>query len=678
MDQSGPRLIFLTTIIYSLPPARVEIPEAEAKAHQLQALPFQVRLDGSHLLASCHIRLIPIPLNRKCMMKMLPSLYLSLFALSVEAAAKDVQRDSSASPWPFTSFWEALSGFRQQDQFSGQSSFRGRGSSRGRGSPRRQGPTSFRDRGFLNNQDSFFDNQDDQDQGRRPSFGLNQDQGRFSPRPKDDDQDDQDPSSERSNDEQDDQAAPPSKGKSTSNNKGSSEDKVSSSQGLPKASTTSNASDAQKTSTGKMPQFNLRDPRFTAHKPAQPHESMNSLANHDFLPHSGRNLTLSKVVSGCFEGFGASPEVCGLITIAGLLNANLGLKDAFDLEDISRPSWMIEHDSSLTRKDASQEPNVSKFDAEAWAVSLKVLGKAEAVSAIQLGKAKAARIRDNKKKNKDSIYDSRTAARSVTEIALLTSVLGNIDGWARTPHIRTLFEREMLPWELGWRPRLHNADLPSILGIAALTLTAEPEILSMASGGDVFTPDDIIKATSKGSKDSTAELLSVARDLGLSNGPFEALLERLGTWLQGFRGHGRGGGGAEAVDCGLEAGLTLAAECGDESSMLKTTMKYMHTWLHSIISGIPNEEQSIKTGRIQRSRADIITQLFPILICFISRSRDWLSMSYDATTQHCRATIYIIVVITLLLRLHRLGLTEPTRENYLFLLHRRDDFALQI
>ncbi|RDA90475.1 hypothetical protein CP533_3045 [Ophiocordyceps camponoti-saundersi (nom. inval.)] len=491
---------------------------------------------------------------------MLPSLYIgaasSLFVLFTEAATQHVQAGSDASAWPLSSLLQALSGFRrqdqsfgrrqqqQQDQFLAQDSFRRQGSFfRGRSSPARQSPTRdrtpFRDGRFSNNQNSFVDNQD---QAKPPSDGDDQDNPKPSSEektPSDDDNQDNQPPSD------DDDEKDSSTDQSPSSNKGSSDDQISSgSQGLPKVKVsnipassseqgTSNASDAQKTPAKKLPQFNLRDQRFVTHKPAQPNESrsscpaMNSLANHDFLPHSGRNISLSTIISGCFEGFGASPEVCGLVTIAGMLNAGLGLTDSFDLEDISRSSWMIEHDSSFTRKDASQEPNVSKFDPDAWAVSLKFLGKAEAVSAVLLGKAKAARIRDNKKKNKDTVYDSRTAARSVTEIALLTSVLGNIDGWARTVYIRSLFEKEKLPWELGWRPRLHNADLPSILGIAALTLTAEPEILSMASGGDVFTPDDIIKATSRGSKDSMAELLSVARKLGLSNAPFEALIDRL-------------------------------------------------------------------------------------------------------------------------------------------------------
>ncbi|PFH57098.1 hypothetical protein XA68_15505 [Ophiocordyceps unilateralis] len=294
------------------------------------------------------------------------------------------------------------------------------------------------------------------------------------------------------------------------------------------------ASGVQKPSNGKgLPKFNLQDKRFLNHRPAQSNESrsscpaMNSLANHNFIPHSGMNMTLSDVVTGCFEGFGASPEICGLVCIAGMINAKLRLSDSFNLADISRPEWKIEHDSSLSRKDSSQESNVSKFDFDAWNVSLKVFGKAEVISAVQLGKAKSARIRDAKKKNAKSVYDSRTASRSVTEIALLTSVLGNIDGWAKTDFVRSLFERERLPWNLGWRPRLHDADLPSVLGIAALTLTADPEILSMTSDGAVLTPDDIVKATSARDKNTIPELRALARKLGLSTPAFEALLDRL-------------------------------------------------------------------------------------------------------------------------------------------------------
>ncbi|PHH75067.1 hypothetical protein CDD80_2652 [Ophiocordyceps camponoti-rufipedis] len=285
----------------------------------------------------------------------------------------------------------------------------------------------------------------------------------------------------------------------------------------------------------KRAKFDIQDKRFLTHKPAQPGESrsscpaMNALANHEFLPHNGKGITLEDVITACFEGFGASPEACGFICLAGMVNARLRLTDTFDLAQISEPDWKIEHDASLTRADASQQRDLSRFDAATWNVTLNVLGSAEFVSALKLGKAKSVRVRDAKNKNPKSVYDSRTASRSVTEIALLTSVLGNIDGWAKLDFIRSLFEKEKLPWGLGWRPRLHDADLPSILGIGALTLNADPELLSVTSDGAVLTPQDIVKATSVKDKASMAEFRNLIRRMGLNTVALEALFERLGT-----------------------------------------------------------------------------------------------------------------------------------------------------
>lgn len=284
----------------------------------------------------------------------------------------------------------------------------------------------------------------------------------------------------------------------------------------------------------KRAKFDIQDKRFLTHKPAQPGESrsscpaMNTLANHDFLPHNGKKLTIEDVITACFEGFGASPESCGFICLAGMVNARLRLTDTFDLAQISEPEWKIEHDVSLTRPDASQSRDLSRFDAATWNVTLNVLGPAEFVSALKLGKAKSVRVRDAKIKNPNSVYDSRTASRSVTEIALLTSVLGNIDGWAKLDFIRSLFEKEKLPWGLGWRPRLHDADLPSILGISALTLNADPELLSVTSDGAVLTPQDIVRATSVKDKASMVEFRNIIRKMGLSTVALEALFERLG------------------------------------------------------------------------------------------------------------------------------------------------------
>lgn len=215
---------------------------------------------------------------------------------------------------------------------------------------------------------------------------------------------------------------------------------------------------------------------------------LNTLANHGFLPRDGKGLNLTSVIVAAYEGFGVSPETTGLITMAGLVDSKNDLSKNFSLKVVHRPDWQIEHDCSLTRKDRWEDPNVARFDPETWQTTLNELKKTPIVSAVQFGKAKAARIRQQRMRHPNMTYDAKSAANFATEIAKAMNTLGNLKGWARLEYLRTFFEQEKFPYDLGWRPHLYAADIGSVLGTGALILSAEPETLSQTSDGRVLLP----------------------------------------------------------------------------------------------------------------------------------------------------------------------------------------------
>ncbi|KAJ4346883.1 uncharacterized protein N0V89_010816 [Didymosphaeria variabile] len=89
---------------------------------------------------------------------------------------------------------------------------------------------------------------------------------------------------------------------------------------------------------------------------------LNALANHNILPHSGRDIsfrTLNTTVRQCFN---FAPSFCFFVPhfAADFLDRSYW-RDSFNLEELSKHN-AIEHDASLTRRDAALEPNQSKPD----------------------------------------------------------------------------------------------------------------------------------------------------------------------------------------------------------------------------------------------------------------------------------------------------------------------------
>ncbi|KJZ79575.1 hypothetical protein HIM_01044 [Hirsutella minnesotensis 3608] len=200
---------------------------------------------------------------------------------------------------------------------------------------------------------------------------------------------------------------------------------------------------------GADPVFNANDTRFYNWRPPGPDDSrcacpaLNSLANHGFLPHDGRNVSASDLVVAAFQGFGVSPETSAFIAVDGVIDSDHAPDFRFKLEHIQRPDWRIEHDCSLSRHDR---------------------------------------------------YTAHAAAHGAAEIGMLLGVFvpeNNEDD--RLFYIRSLFENETIPVRDGWVPRRFCADVDTVLRLGVNSLTADPELLSNnLDGVRIVTRDDII------------------------------------------------------------------------------------------------------------------------------------------------------------------------------------------
>ncbi|PHH73458.1 hypothetical protein CDD80_3812 [Ophiocordyceps camponoti-rufipedis] len=243
----------------------------------------------------------------------------------------------------------------------------------------------------------------------------------------------------------------------------------------------------------RLPTVNPSDPRLFDWRPPGPGDSrspcpgLNSLANHGFLPRDGRNVDLGTLIVGAFEGLGSSPEISALIGGIGLLSSRTPLSVKFDLEDLRKHQFLIEHDCSFSRQDTAVGNN-NDFDPEIWGVTMSVIGGKSIVTPRDMGRARSVRLRDQRRRNPAMHYGLQSAAVGVFEIGMVLSALGQ--GNTRLDYLRSLFEQQRLPTHLGWRPTLAANNVASTLAIGGDSVLGEDLI---ADGLDVFfgSPADL-------------------------------------------------------------------------------------------------------------------------------------------------------------------------------------------
>lgn len=83
-----------------------------------------------------------------------------------------------------------------------------------------------------------------------------------------------------------------------------------------------------------------------------PCPGLNSLANHGFLPHNGKGITIPILIKACQDGMNVGADFATVIGGAGILSVpNNLLATSFDLDNLDEHNFPIEHDASLSRAD---------------------------------------------------------------------------------------------------------------------------------------------------------------------------------------------------------------------------------------------------------------------------------------------------------------------------------------
>lgn len=269
------------------------------------------------------------------------------------------------------------------------------------------------------------------------------------------------------------------------------------------------------------PSLDPHDPRFLNWVPAGrgdsrgPCPALNSLANHGFLPHDGKNLNVAQLVLALFEGLGVSPEISGVIGLLGALSSTHPLSLTFDLHDLSRHLFFIEHDDSFSRQDC-RIGDCNDFNMTLWQTALDAIGEGPMVGALDLGRGKSARITSELTQNPEDLYGPRAAGFGAIEAGFVLTAMGGPSAIAPLKYVRTFFEEERLPWDEGWRPFVEATNVATVSAAAILSLAADPNLLPDAARVIIDTPSELLETVIPPNYDLTANLTALLTSIGFS------------------------------------------------------------------------------------------------------------------------------------------------------------------
>ncbi|KAH6616646.1 Chloroperoxidase [Boeremia exigua] len=209
----------------------------------------------------------------------------------------------------------------------------------------------------------------------------------------------------------------------------------------------------------------LTEVEYPFHPPGRgdlrsPCPALNAAANHGLLPRSGRDIDLATAGRAVLLGYNMTYETMLVIGLPALKTSTTGNTSTFHLSDLNQHfPQAVEHDASLTRKDAYFGGN-GHFNKATWKRTLKSWGNIEIVDIAAAAKELKDRYAYGEKYN-PTFNGTFARTPALLQYGLMLSTFGNtVTGDGNLTLIRYWIEKERLPLELGWQPSAIELTLP--------------------------------------------------------------------------------------------------------------------------------------------------------------------------------------------------------------------------
>ncbi|KAK6953259.1 hypothetical protein Daesc_005560 [Daldinia eschscholtzii] len=227
---------------------------------------------------------------------------------------------------------------------------------------------------------------------------------------------------------------------------------------------------------------------------------LNTLSNHNFLPHDGRNITKDKVISAMSSALNFNESLGALMFQMAIVANPEPNATFFTLEQLNVHN-VLEHDGSLSRSDAFFGNN--HIFNETIFNETKVYWTGEILDADMLANGKIARQLNSKAFNPNYTFTSSVESFSLGEVSAPIVAFGDLQaatvnrtlveyffGKFSAPHLEVVLElifyivNERFPTELGWSTRNEVVNIDDILRLsqtisnASSLITAAKEVAS--------------------------------------------------------------------------------------------------------------------------------------------------------------------------------------------------------
>ncbi|KAI1386677.1 Chloroperoxidase [Hypoxylon trugodes] len=175
---------------------------------------------------------------------------------------------------------------------------------------------------------------------------------------------------------------------------------------------------------------------------------LNTLANHGFLPHNGKDITENDTVSALGSALNFDEEISRLMHKFAVSTNPAPNATTYSLNHLSRHN-ILEHDASLSRADAYfADPaifNQTVFD------QTRSYWKGPIVNLKEAVRSRLARLETSNATNPTFTLSALGKTFGLGEIAAYLAVLGDIpSATAIKARLVYFFENERLPVHLGW------------------------------------------------------------------------------------------------------------------------------------------------------------------------------------------------------------------------------------
>ncbi|KAI1770090.1 Cloroperoxidase [Hypoxylon cercidicola] len=205
---------------------------------------------------------------------------------------------------------------------------------------------------------------------------------------------------------------------------------------------------------------------------------LNTLANHGFLPHDGRNLTKETTVNALASALNFN-ESLGELMFEMAVVANPQPNATFFTLDQLNVHNVLEHDASLSRSDAFFGNN-HVFN-ETIFNETRAYWTGPILDADMLANGKVARQLNSKAFNPNYTFTSTIEAFSIGEVIAPIVAFGDLDAaTVNRTLVEYFFENERFPAEFGWSTRTEMITLDIITRLSGIMSNAASLITTAA------------------------------------------------------------------------------------------------------------------------------------------------------------------------------------------------------